>query len=154
MAAVAPPGALQRARTALRGPDFRKLFAIRIVGQGGDGFFTVALLASVAFNPSEHSTTLGVFKAAAITALPFTLLGPFVGVFIDRWPRRAILAVAPLLKVALVALVLFDPLSGTLPSVWFYAGALAVISINRFSLSAASAVVPRLVPSEDLLMAN
>ena len=43
MAAVARPGALQRARTALRGADFRKLFAIRIVGQGGDGFFTVAL---------------------------------------------------------------------------------------------------------------
>ena len=101
MAAVAPPGALERARVALRGDDFRKLFAIRIVGQGGDGFFTVALFASVVFNPSEHSTTFGLFKAALITALPFTLLGPFVGVFIDRWRRRRILAYAPLLKVAL-----------------------------------------------------
>src|SRR6478736_951509 len=64
MAAVAPPGALERARVALRGDDFRKLFAIRIVGQGGDGFFTVALFASVVFNPSEHSTTFGLFKAA------------------------------------------------------------------------------------------
>jgi MFS family permease len=151
MAAVAPPGALQRARTALRGPDFRKLFAIRIVGQGGDGFFTVALFASVVFNPSEHSTTLGLFKAALITALPFTLLGPFVGVFIDRWQRRHILAYAPLLKVALVGLVLFDPTTRAVP---FYVGALAVISINRFYLATASAVVPRLVPSDDLLIAN
>jgi predicted MFS family arabinose efflux permease len=151
MAAVAPPGALERARTALRGPDFRKLFAIRIVGQGGDGFFTVALFASVVFNPSEHSTTLGLFKAALITALPFTLLGPFVGVFIDRWQRRHILAYAPLLKVALVGLVLFDPTTRAVP---FYVGALAVISINRFYLATASAVVPRLVPSDDLLIAN
>jgi MFS family permease len=151
MAAVAPPGALQRARTALRGPDFRKLFAIRIVGQGGDGFFTVALFASVVFNPSEHSTTFGLFKAALITALPFTLLGPFVGVFIDRWQRRHILAYAPLLKVALVGLVLFDPTTRAVP---FYVGALAVISINRFYLATASAVVPRLVPSDDLLIAN
>src|SRR5213080_4244224 len=141
MAAVAPPGALQRARTALRGPDFRKLFAIRIVGQGGDGFFTVALFASVVFNPSEHSTTFGLFKAALITALPFTLLGPFVGVFIDRWQRRHILAYAPLLKVALVGLVLFDPTTRAVP---FYVGALVVISINRFYLATASAVVPRL----------
>ena len=151
MAAVAPPGALQRARAALRGPDFRKLFAIRIVGQGGDGFFTVALFASVVFNPSEHSTTFGLFKAALITALPFTLLGPFVGVFIDRWQRRHILAYAPLLKVALVGLVLFDPTTRAVP---FYAGALAVISINRFYLATPSAVVPRLVPSDDLLIAN
>ena len=151
MAAVARSGALQRARTALRGADFRKLFAIRIVGQGGDGFFTVALFASVVFNPSEHSTTLGLFKAALITALPFTLLGPFVGVFIDRWQRRHILAYAPLLKVGLVGLVLFDPTTRAIP---FYVGALAVISINRFYLATASAVVPRLVPGEDLLIAN
>jgi predicted MFS family arabinose efflux permease len=151
MAAVAPPGALQRARTALRGPDFRKLFAIRIVGQGGDGFFTVALFASVVFNPNEHSTTLGLFKAGLITALPFTLLGPFVGVFIDRWQRRHILAYAPLLKVALVGLVLFDPTTHAVP---FYVAALAVISVNRFYLATASAVVPRLVPSDDLLIAN
>src|SRR2546430_17312479 len=107
-------GALQRSRTALRGADFRKLFAIRIVGQGGDGFFTVALFASVVFNPSEHSTTLGLFKAALITALPFTLLGPFVGVFIDRGQRRHILAYAPLLKGGLVGPGLFDP-----PPRWF-----------------------------------
>jgi MFS family permease len=154
VAAPLPSGTLERARGALRAYDFRRLFAIRVVGQTADGFFQAVIVASVVFNPGEHSTTWGVFKAAAITALPFTLLGPFIGVFIDRWPRRAILALAPLLKVAVVALVLFDPLTGTVPFVGFYAGALAVISINRFSLSAASAVVPRLVPSEDLLMAN
>jgi MFS family permease len=154
MAASSAPGTLQRARGALRSYDFRRLIAIRVVGQTADGFFQAAIVASVVFNAGEHSTTIGILKAAVITALPFTLLGPFVGVFIDRWPRRAILAVAPLLKASVVALVLFDPLSGTVPFIGFYAGALAVISINRFYLSAASAVVPRLVPSEDLLMAN
>jgi MFS family permease len=154
MAAASSSGTLERARGALRAHDFRRLFAIRVVGQTADGFFQAVIVASVVFNQGEHSTTVGVFKAAAITALPFTLLGPFVGVFIDRWPRRAILAISPLLKAAVVALVVLDPLSGTGPFLGFYAGALAVISINRFSLSAASAVVPRLVPSEDLLMAN
>jgi MFS family permease len=154
MAASSAPGTLERARDALRSYDFRRLFAIRVVGQTADGFFQAVIVAFVVFNPGEHSTTMGILKAAAITALPFTILGPFVGVFIDRWPRRAILVIAPLLKAAVVALVLLDPLSGTGAFVGFYAGALAVISINRFSLSAASAVVPRLVPGEDLLMAN
>jgi MFS family permease len=155
MAAATPPGTLERARGALRAYDFRRLFAIRVVGQTADGFFQAAIVASVVFNPGEHSTTVGVFKAAAITALPFTILGPFIGVFIDRWPRRAILSIAPILKAALVALVLFDPSSGgSAAFIGFYGGALAVISINRFYLSAASAVVPRLVPIEDLLMAN
>jgi MFS family permease len=151
MTTTPKPGSLSRARAALRGSDFRKLFAIRLVGQCGDGFFQAALVTSVVFSPREGSTAVGLFKAGLITALPFTLLGPFVGVFIDRWSRRRILQLAPLAKAALVALVLFDPDRFGVP---FYAGALAVISINRFYLSSASAVVPRLVPVENLLIAN
>lgn len=152
MSTVTPkPGSLARARAALRGADFRKLFAIRLVGQCGDGFFQAALITSVVFSPREGSTAVGLFKAGLITALPFTVLGPFVGVFIDRWSRRRILQLAPLAKAALVALVLFDPDRFGVP---FYLGALAVISVNRFYLSSASAVVPRLVPVEDLLVAN
>ena len=36
----------------------------------------------------------------------------------------------------------------------FFGGALWVLSVNRLYLATASAVVPRLVPHEDLLMAN
>ena len=50
-------------------------------------------------------------------------------------------------------LVLFDPLQWPV-KIPFYTGVLAVLSINRFQLAAASAVVPRLVPAEDLLIAN
>jgi predicted MFS family arabinose efflux permease len=142
---------LDRARGALRSADFRRLFLIRLSGQTGDGFFQAALVASVVFAPSEQSTTVGLFKAGLVTALPFTVLGPFVGVFIDRWPRRGILALAPFVKAALVGLVLFDPARAAIP---FYVGALLVISVNRFYLATASAVVPRVVPTSDLLMAN
>ena len=46
---------------------------------------------------------------------------------------------------------LFD--YGTAP-VLFFGGAVWVLSVNRFYLATAQAVVPRLVPHEDLLMAN
>jgi MFS family permease len=144
-------GSVRRAGEALRGHDFRRLLAIRLIGQCGDGLFQAALVASVVFAPSEQSTTVGVFKAYVVIALPFTVLGPVVGVFIDRWRRRRILMVGPLLKATFVAAALLDPARRAVP---FYLGTLAVLSVNRFYLATAQAVVPRLVPTEDLLAAN
>lgn len=140
-----------RAQEALRSRDFRRLFAIRLVSQSADGLFQAALVASVVFSPEEQSTTVGFAIATLIVSLPFSVLGPFTGVFIDRWSRRRILVVAPWLRAALVWLVLFEPEAAALP---FYAGALWVLSVNRFYLATAVAVVPRLVPTEDLLVAN
>ena len=57
----------------------------------------------------------------------------------------------PLVRASLVWLVLFDVQAAPFA---FYGGALFVLSVNRFYLATAVAVVPRLVPTEDLLMAN
>src|SRR6478609_5918702 len=129
MSATVQPGTAARVRSAMRSADFRKLLWIRLCGQGGDGIFQAALVASVVFNPDQQNTAKGLLAASAVTILPFTLLVPFV------------------------PLVLFDPLQWPV-KIFFYAGVLAVLSINRFQLAAASAVVPRLVPAEDLLIAN
>jgi MFS family permease len=141
----------QRAREALRSHDFRRLFAIRLISQSGDGLFQAALVSSIVFNPEEQNTILGFAIATLVVSLPFSLLGPFTGVFIDRWSRRRILVVAPWLRAAAVWLVLFEP--KTAP-VLFFGGALWVLSVNRFYLATAQTVVPRMVPTEDLLMAN
>jgi MFS family permease len=141
----------QRAREALRSDDFRRLFAIRLITQSGDGLFQAALVSSIVFNPEEQNTILGFAIATLVVSLPFSILGPFTGVFIDRWSRRRILVVAPWLRAVAVWLVLFDPKAAP---VLFFGGALWVLSVNRFYLATAVAVVPRLVPTEDLLMAN
>jgi MFS family permease len=140
-----------RGREALRSGDFRRLFAIRLVSQFADGLFQAALVASVVFAPERTDTALGFAIATLVVSLPFSVIGPFTGVFIDRWSRRRILVVAPWLRAALVWLVLFEP---TRAPALFYAGALWVLSVNRFYLATAVAVVPRLVPTEDLLIAN
>jgi predicted MFS family arabinose efflux permease len=146
------PGTLERIRGALSSPDFRKLFAIRLVSQSSDGLFQSALVASVVFlSPEKQDTATGFLKATLVIALPYSILGPFVGVFIDRWRRRRILLIAPWVKAAVVGLVLFDPIDQAVP---FFAGALLIMSVNRFFLSTAAAVVPRLVQHEDLLVAN
>jgi predicted MFS family arabinose efflux permease len=145
------PGTLARIRGALSGSDFRRLVAIRLCSQAADGLFQSALVAAVVFAPEEQDTALGVLKAYLVIALPYCVLGPFTGVFIDRWRRRRILLAAPWVKAATAGLVLVDPVDLAAP---FFAGALVVLSVNRFFLATAAAVVPRLVPPEDLLVAN
>lgn len=142
---------IERARGALAGRDFRRLFAVRLVSQSADGLFQASLIAAVVFSPERQSTTLGFAIATTVIALPFSVLGPFTGVFIDRWSRRRILVVAPWLRAAPALLALLDPSRHALV---FYLGVLWVLSVNRFYLATAVAVVPRLVPTEDLLMAN
>jgi MFS family permease len=144
-------GTLPRAREALRSPDFARLFAIRLVSQFGDGLLQAALVASLVFSPEKQTTAAGFAKATIVVVLPYSVIGPFTGVFIDRWPRRRILVLSPLLRAAIVPLVLFSPIRSPVP---FFAGALLVLSVNRFYLATAQAVVPRLVPTEDLLIAN
>ncbi|HEX5937948.1 MAG TPA: MFS transporter [Actinomycetota bacterium] len=146
------PGSLARIRGALASPDFRRLVGIRLVSQSSDGLFQAALVASVVFlAPEEHDTAVGFLKATLVIALPYSILGPFTGVFIDRWRRRRILVFAPLAKAVLAGFVLLDPLGD---SALLYVGALLVLSVNRFFLSTAAAIVPRVVPHQDLLVAN
>ena len=144
-------GPLQKARGALAGADFRKLFTLRLLSQGCDGLFQASLIASLVFSPENQDTAAGFFRATLIIALPFTVIGPFAGVFIDRWRRRRILQIAPIAKAAAALLVLVEPGHAGVP---FYAGALIALSINRFFLTTTNAVVPRLVATRHLLMAN
>lgn len=144
-------GPLEKARGALSGADFRTLFTLRLLSQSCDGLFQASLVASLVFSPENQDTAAGFFRATLIVALPFTVIGPFAGVFIDRWRRRRILQLAPLVKAAAALLVLLEPGHAGFA---FYAGALLALSVNRFFLTTTNAVVPRLVAVEHLLVAN
>lgn len=150
-------GTLLRAlRTVLTGPQlrsFRLLFATRIVGQLSDGAFQVALASYVIFSPEKQATAGQVAQAFAVLLLPFTVVGPFAGVFLDRWPRRQVLVFANLLRAALVIVVAL--LVGLhVPNALFYVGALGVLSANRFILAGLSASLPHTVAASQLVAAN
>ena len=112
-------GKMGSARDALRHADFRRLLGTRLVSQTADGFLQAALVASIAFSPEHQNTAAGFASATAIVILPFSLVGPLAGVFIDRWSRRRILVLAPLLRAAPAFLVLLSP---NRHAVLFYAG--------------------------------
>ena len=59
--------------------------AIRLISQTADGLLQAALVASLVFSPEKQHTAAGFAAASTILFLPFSLIGPFTGVFIDRW---------------------------------------------------------------------
>ena len=144
---------LRRVRTGKHLRDFRLLFATRLIGQLGDGAFQVALASYVIFSPEKQATAGQVAQAFAVLLLPFTLVGPFAGVFLDRWPRRQVLVYANLLRSALVVVVAVM-VGLNVPNALLYIGALAVLSCNRFILAGLSAGLPHTVPASQLVTAN
>ncbi|GAA4730289.1 MFS transporter [Isoptericola chiayiensis] len=141
----------------LRLQGFRRLFAVRLVSQAGDGMFQVGLASLLFFSPERAGTAAGVASAFAVMLAPFTIIGPFAGVFLDRWRRRQVLAVGNAVRVvlagAMAAVMLTLGLDGP-GEAWVIVLGLAALSVNRFLLAALSAGLPRVVDGPLLLTAN
>ncbi len=140
-------------RTVAVHRDFRKLFTVRLVSQCGDGMFQIGLATLFFFAPERMTTAGDVAAAFAVLLLPFTVVAPFAGPLLDRWRRRQVLLVGNALRVPLaLALAVLMATVGVGPAV--YVLALVTLGVNRFLLAALSAALPRVVPREQLLMAN
>ncbi|TRV80522.1 MFS transporter [Streptomyces sp. 130] len=140
-------------RTLLRLPDFRRLLAVRVLSQSADGVYQVALATHVVFAPERQASAGAIASAMAVLLLPYSLVGPFAGVLLDRWPRRKVFVHGNLLRSGLAcctALLII----GAAPAWLFYVSALCVTAVNRFVLAGLSAVLPRVVERKRLVLAN
>ncbi|MWA01392.1 MFS transporter [Actinomadura sp. LD22] len=137
----------------VRGRDFRRLYATRLTSQLTDGVFQVALAGYVFFSPERQATAGKAAAAFAVTLLPYSALGPFAGVFIDRWQRRQILVWTPVLR-AMVVLAVAALVASGRDGAGFFLAVLVVLGVNRFFLSALSAALPHVVRRERLVTAN
>lgn len=140
-------------RILLRLRDFRRLLAVRLISQGADGVYQVALATYVVFSPEKQASPGAIASAMAVLLLPYSLIGPFAGVLLDRWQRRQVFLYGNLLRAALAALTAVLMLSGV-PDWLFYASALCVTAVNRFVLAGLSAALPRVVDADRLVIAN
>jgi MFS family permease len=140
-------------RVLLRFRDFRRLLAVRLVSQGADGVYQVALATYVVFSPEKQTSAAAIASAMAVLLLPYSLVGPFSGVLLDRWRRRQILLYGSLLRAVLASATAVLMLSHV-PDWLFYVSALCVTAVNRFALSGLSAALPRVVDDERLVIAN
>ncbi len=137
----------------LRGKWFRRLFSVRVTSQFADGVFQVALASYVIFSPERAPSPAAIAGALAVVLLPFSVLGPFVGVFLDRWSRRQVLAVSNSVRVVLVVAIAVGVAADlAVPAALVLI--LAALSVNRFLLAGLSASLPHVVDPPDLIMAN
>ncbi|WP_062528057.1 MFS transporter [Demequina rhizosphaerae] len=136
-----------------RARGFRRLTLSRLLSQAGDGMFQVGIATAFFFDPTQAATPAEIAIGFAVLLTPFTLVGPFVGPLIDRWPRQRILLVGNLVRVGMAGLILAVlAVDGPLWSL--YALALLTLSVNRFLLAAMSAGLANVVPRHELLAAN
>jgi MFS family permease len=140
-------------RVAFTSGGFRRLFAVRVLAQFADGVFQASLAGAVLFNPERQAHAADVAAGFAVLLLPYSLIGPFAGVLLDRWWRQRVLVVSCVLRAGAVAVVAAE-IAGGLHGEPFYASALVVLSISRFFLSALSVSLPHVVGSEELVTAN
>ncbi|MGP2438774.1 MFS transporter [Streptomyces sp. JW3] len=140
-------------RVLLRLKGFRRLLAVRLLSQGADGVYQVGLATYVVFAPEKQTSPAAVASAMAVLLLPYSLVGPFAGVLLDRWRRRQVFLFGNLLR-ALMASVTALLMIASVPDWLFYVSALCVTAVNRFVLAGLSAALPRVVDAERLVIAN
>ncbi|MFP7696995.1 MFS transporter [Trueperella sp. LYQ143] len=146
-------GVIAQLRACLGYRSYRRLLLVRLISQCGDGMFQVGLATLFFFSPQHAATVTGVAGAFAVLLIPFTVVGPIAGPFLDRWRRRNVLYYANSLRMGL-ALVIAICIALSPKNPVIYVLALITLGINRFLLSALSAGQPHTLPAHLLVMAN
>jgi MFS family permease len=137
----------------MRGRGFRRLLEARLASQLGDGAFQAALAGSLLFNPQQGTDALAVAGGFAVLLLPYSIIGPYVGVVLDRWSRRTVIFAANAIRAVLVLPAALLIWLGQ-ESVPYILLALLIIGINRLFLAGLSASMPHVVPEHRLVTAN
>lgn len=141
-------------RGLLRRRWFRRLYGTRLAAQCADGVFQASLASAVFFNPDHQTDPKQAAAGFVVLLLPYSLVGPFAGVFLDRWRRQRVLVLGNVVRSGLVVATAVLLLVSGPRGLGFDIAALAAVSVNRFYLSALSASLPHVVSRAELVLAN
>ena len=135
--------------TALRTPNFRRLWLAGLISDTGDWL----LLASLPILVYQFTgSTLGTAAAFLVELIPPVLLAPLVGRIADLWDRRRTLMIVSLLQALALIPLLFVHARADLPIVY------VVIALEAALASAfdptKNALLPTLVANDELVSAN
>ncbi len=149
--------------------DFAALMGVQFLAMTADGLVRGSIAKSIAFGGQEGFDVTTVpdadylLKVVLALYVPYTLISPFIGVFIDRFERRRILSVSNLgaaVLVALIAASVMIPLGdGTSEgrvaiTAGLVLGMLVMQACVRIVLAIKSAALPDVLAGRDLLQGN
>src|SRR5262245_4630361 len=131
--------------------NFGLLWSGQVISQIGDGLTKVALLWFVyqLTGSALKMTTVGVLQT-----LPPLLLGPLIGVYVDRLPKKHIMIWVDLLRTCLIPLIPLLYGWGVLTLTWLYLIVFLIAIVSTAFGPALASVVPTLVQPTELIAAN
>jgi MFS family permease len=133
-----------------RNRSFRRLWLGQVVSELGNWFNFIAALGvvRVVSNADPGATTLLLISRL----VPFTLVSPIAGAFVDRWSRRTVMIVTDVLRVLAALAFLFIRSREDLWIAYLSTAVLTVLS--AFFEAARNASVPNITGEKDLLAGN
>ena len=136
-----------------KGSRLNLILSVRWTGQFTDGLFQSALASFVLFSPERAPNAVSAALAFSVVLLPYSLIGPYVGTFLDRYSRQRIIRNSNYLR-AIDLLVIAWLVSNGKTGVVLTLFVLFAFGINRLILAGLSAGLPLLVKKEELIAAN
>lgn len=129
------------------------LLTTRLAGQASDGLLQAALGSFVLFSPERQPGAARVAGTFAILLLPYSLVGPFLGVLLDRWSRVRVLIWANLGR-AVVMLAVATMVAADRDGLDLGVAVLVAMGLGRLVLAGLSAGLPHVVAPVHLVTAN
>ena len=130
-----------------------KLLRVRWMGQLTDGAFQSALASFVLFSPERQPDAVKAALAFTVVLLPYSLVGPYAGIFLDRFSRKRVIQIANFLRAAdllIIAVLIFQGSTGLVLTLFV----LLAFGVNRLILAGLSAGLPLLVDKKELIASN
>ncbi len=134
-------------REVLRLRPVRTLWLAQIVSVFGDMLVLFAVLSDVSFR--LHATPLQVSLISVFFMIPFAVIGPFAGVFVDRWNVKRTMIISDLLRALLVLGLVFSQGFHQLYLLLFL-----LSTVSTFFVPAQTVAIRTIVPAEGLLATN
>jgi MFS family permease len=132
--------------------DFVLLLVAQFCAQAADGIAQAGFAQVLILEPLGEAPlrVLGIF---ALTLLPYSLIAPFLGVFVDRWRRRDLMVWTNISRAIFIASL---PLwSSWLPGdLALYGAALLILGLGRLFLTTKGASLPVVLHEHHLLRGN
>ena len=125
-----------------------KLLQIRWLGQISDGIFQSALASFVLFSPERQPNAVAAAGAFTVVLLPYSFVGPYAGIFLDRFSRQRIVQIANVIRAIVLVAIAILIRSGT-TGILLTLFVLIAFGINRLILAGLSAGLPLLVSKEE-----
>jgi len=130
-----------------RNRDFRNLLSGQVISELGNWFNFIAGLGLVRLVSDASPVAAGVFFVCRL--MPFAIVSPFAGTFVDRFSRRQVMILTDLARVAVAMMFL---LVTSADDLWIaYLATILLSSFGAFFDGAKNAATPNLTGKEGLL---